>query len=145
MKTGNFHRTLIGQVTEGVNNIKAMFTPTNSHVLYYHSGQQTLRAFRVSDGQLIGTLRPHAQITTWSVDSTGQKVAIGCQDGSLLTAFLFDQTVYANIQNSLASLPNRHYLADHLGFSASFLRLIFHQKIYFKKIYKTNQKIYIKF
>lgn len=124
MKTGSFHRTLIGQVAEGVNSVKAMFTPTDSHVLYYHSGQQTLRAFRVSDGQLIGTLRPHAQITTWSVDSYGQNVVIGCQDGSLLTALLFDEFVYPKIRHYLAASPNRHYLAEHLGISVSFSEIL---------------------
>lgn len=54
MKTGGVMRTLIGQVAEGVNDVKAMFTSTGEHVLYYHSGHQTLRAFRVADGQLIG-------------------------------------------------------------------------------------------
>lgn len=117
MKTGSFHRTLIGQVTEGVNSVKAMFTPTDSHVLYYHSGQQTLRAFRVIDGQLIGTLRPHAHITTWCVDPSGQRIVIGCQDGSLLTAILFDEVINLNAKQNLAILPSRRYLADHLGIS----------------------------
>ena len=77
MKTGATARTLIGYVAEGVNDVRAEFTPTGKHVLYYHNGYQTLRAFRVSDGKLIGTLRPHAQITTWTCDSKGEKVVIG--------------------------------------------------------------------
>ena len=77
MKTGAIVRTLIGYVAEGVNDVKAEFTPTGKHVLYYHNGHQTLRAFRVSDGALIGTFRPHAQITTWISDSKGEKIVIG--------------------------------------------------------------------
>lgn len=83
MKSGTIIRTLIGQVAEGVNDVQARFTPNGSHVLYYHSGHQTLRIFRVANGQLIGTLRPHAQITTWSCDHNGEKIAIGRQSVKL--------------------------------------------------------------
>ncbi|KAI6183551.1 Leucine-rich repeat and WD repeat-containing protein [Aphelenchoides bicaudatus] len=115
IKTGGVMRTLIGQVAEGVNDVKAMFTSTGEHVLYYHSGHQTLRAFRVADGQLIGTFRPHARITTWSSDSSGERIVIGGQDGSLLTAFLYDEKAHPETQRSLACLPSRKYLADFLG------------------------------
>uniref|UniRef100_A0A915E369 NWD2 C-terminal beta-propeller domain-containing protein n=1 Tax=Ditylenchus dipsaci TaxID=166011 RepID=A0A915E369_9BILA len=118
MKTGNIARTLIGKVAEGVNDVQAHFTPKGDHVLYYHTGQQTLRAFRVADGMLIGTLRPHAQITTWSCDYNGEKVVIGCQDGSLLTSILYDVTVHPLIQKTLGSLLSRRYLAEHLGMAA---------------------------
>lgn len=77
MKSGSIIRTLIGKVAEGINDVEACFTPNGLHVLYYHSGHQTLRAFRVSDGQLIGTFRPHAQITSWSYDHNGKKIVIG--------------------------------------------------------------------
>lgn len=77
MKNGSIIRTLIGQVTEGINDVEARFTPSGLHVLYYHSGHQTLRAFRVFDGQLIGTFRPHAQITSWNCDHNGEKIIIG--------------------------------------------------------------------
>ncbi|KAI1720797.1 nuclear distribution protein nudF-2 [Ditylenchus destructor] len=113
LKNGALTKMLIGQVAEGVNDVQARFTPNGDHVLYYHNGQQTLRCFRVSDGQLIGTLRPHAQITTWGCN--GEKVVIGCQDGSLLTAILYDDTSQTGVQRALAALPSRRYLADHLG------------------------------
>ncbi|KAI6242071.1 Leucine-rich repeat and WD repeat-containing protein [Aphelenchoides fujianensis] len=79
------------------------------------AGQQTLRAFRVADGKLIGTFRPHARITTWASDASGQKIVIGGQDGSLLTAFLYDETTHPDAQQALAVLPSRRFLAEHLG------------------------------
>lgn len=53
MKTGAIVKTLIGYVAEGVNDVQAEFTPTGKHILYYHNGHQTLRIFRVSDGNFI--------------------------------------------------------------------------------------------
>ena len=43
MKTAGRIRTLIGNVTEGVNDVVANFTTNGQHVLYYHSGHKTLR------------------------------------------------------------------------------------------------------
>uniref|UniRef100_A0AC35FLU7 Uncharacterized protein n=1 Tax=Panagrolaimus sp. PS1159 TaxID=55785 RepID=A0AC35FLU7_9BILA len=68
----------------------------------------------VSDGKLIGTFRPHAQITTWICDNKGEKVVIGGQDGSLLTAMLFDSSTNSEALHSLGCLPSRRYLAEHL-------------------------------
>ncbi|KAH7668241.1 Protein T05C3.2, partial [Aphelenchoides avenae] len=115
MKNGSTLKTLIGTVAEGVNDVQARFTPTGEHVLYYNNGHQTLRAFRVADGQLIGTFRPHAQITTWTCDHKGEKIVIGGQDGSLLTSVIYDAKVKPEIQKTLALLPTRRYLAEHLG------------------------------
>ncbi|TKR88811.1 hypothetical protein L596_012996 [Steinernema carpocapsae] len=52
LKTGNVLKMLIGNVTEGVHDVRASFTLDGRHVLYYHYGHRTLRAFRVSDGPL---------------------------------------------------------------------------------------------
>ncbi|CAD5224899.1 unnamed protein product [Bursaphelenchus okinawaensis] len=115
MKTGQVMKTLIGQVAEGVNDVQARFSDTEDHVLYYHNGLQTLRAFRISDGQLVGTLRPHSRVTTWTCDKSGQIVVIGGLDGSLLTTFLYDEKTHPDSQTALANLPSRRYLADHLN------------------------------
>lgn len=115
MKNGQIVKTFIGQVAEGVNDVKAQFTKTGEHVLYYHSGQQTLRAHRMSDGLLVGTFRPHSRITTWTSDESGQMIVIGGQDGSLLTSFLYDLKIYPDSQRNLAQLPSRRYLAEHLN------------------------------
>uniref|UniRef100_A0A1I7RSF6 Bulb-type lectin domain-containing protein n=1 Tax=Bursaphelenchus xylophilus TaxID=6326 RepID=A0A1I7RSF6_BURXY len=115
LKTGQVTKTLIGQVAEGVNDVQARFTATGEHILYYHNGLQTLRAYRVNDGQLIGTLRPHSRVTTWTSDNSGQEIVMGGLDGSLLTTFLYDEKIYPDSQKSLAHLPSRRYLADHLN------------------------------
>ncbi|KAI6199667.1 hypothetical protein M3Y96_00651200 [Aphelenchoides besseyi] len=118
MKSGATVKTLIPLKCPTnccVNDVQARFTATDDHVLYYHSGQQTLRAFRVVDGQLIGTFRPHSRIITWTSDPTGEKIVIGGADGSLITAFLYDEQTHPNAQKNLAVLPSRRYLADHLG------------------------------
>jgi hypothetical protein len=67
-----------------------------------------------------GTFRPHARITTCASDSSGERIVIGGQDGSLLTAFLYDEKVHPEAQRSLASLPSRKYLAELLGIAVSF-------------------------
>uniref|UniRef100_A0A0M3JWN1 ANAPC4_WD40 domain-containing protein n=1 Tax=Anisakis simplex TaxID=6269 RepID=A0A0M3JWN1_ANISI len=115
MRTGSIMRTLIGNVVEGVNDVKAEFTLTGQHVLYYHSGHRTLRAFRVSDGSLVGTFRPHARITSWACDLRGYSLVIGGQDGSLLTTILFDEkTEKRDMLQVVAQLPSRRYLAEYL-------------------------------
>jgi len=115
-KSGSITRTLIGHVAEGVSDVKAIFSPTGEHVLYYHRGQQTLRAFRVCDGRLLGTFRPHAHVQTWAFDPSGERVVIGHVDGSLLTAVLHDEARLAGVKTgTLALLPSRKHLALHLG------------------------------
>uniref|UniRef100_A0AC35UEM1 NACHT domain-containing protein n=1 Tax=Rhabditophanes sp. KR3021 TaxID=114890 RepID=A0AC35UEM1_9BILA len=118
MKTGNVIRTLIGTVMEGVNDVSAYFTTTGQHVLYYHTGKQTLRCFRVADGKEIGTLKPHAKITDIKCDAKGQKIVMVCQDGSLLVSLICDEITHPTIQRTLASLPSRKHLLNHLGLAA---------------------------
>uniref|UniRef100_A0A1I8AA47 WD_REPEATS_REGION domain-containing protein n=2 Tax=Steinernema glaseri TaxID=37863 RepID=A0A1I8AA47_9BILA len=117
LRTTNVLRTLIGNVTEGVHDVRASFTLDGKHVLYYHYGHRTLRAFRVSDGAPVGVLRPHAQLTCWACASDGSTLIIGCQDGSLLSAILCtDQKI---VQEKVALMPSRRFLAEHLGIETS--------------------------
>ena len=46
LKHGKSLRTLIPKTAEGVFSNITMFTKTDEHVLYYHSGKNTLRLFR---------------------------------------------------------------------------------------------------
>ncbi|GMT03651.1 hypothetical protein PENTCL1PPCAC_25825, partial [Pristionchus entomophagus] len=114
MKSGNTLRTLIGAVAEGVNDVITAFTPNSLHVLYYHNGHKTLRCYRVSDGSLVGTFRPHAQLTCWTADASGSTIVIGGQDGSLLSTILYDDLIYEEVKLKLAQLPSRKHLADYL-------------------------------
>uniref|UniRef100_A0A915AEI7 WD_REPEATS_REGION domain-containing protein n=1 Tax=Parascaris univalens TaxID=6257 RepID=A0A915AEI7_PARUN len=122
MKTGGVIKTLIGNVVEGVNDVQVAFTPTGQHVLYYHNGHKTLRAFRVSDGTLVGTLRPHVQLKCWTCDSRGYALVIGGQDGSLLTVILFDEMAQGDLLKTVAQLPSRRHLADYLHIPLSELQ-----------------------
>uniref|UniRef100_A0A0K0FUG2 NACHT domain-containing protein n=1 Tax=Strongyloides venezuelensis TaxID=75913 RepID=A0A0K0FUG2_STRVS len=117
MKTGSIIRTLIGNVQEGVNDIFACFSSSGNHVLYYHTGHQSLRCYRVSDGKLIGTLKPHAKIVDIKSDPKGEKIVIGGLDGSVLVSVICDDYVYPEIRKTLVSLPSRKHLLNHLGLS----------------------------
>ncbi|ULT89955.1 hypothetical protein L3Y34_008385 [Caenorhabditis briggsae] len=114
MRSGQVAKTLIGNVTEGVNDVTCSFSPNGQYVFYYHSGHKTLRVFRVLDCQLIGTFRPHATITCWSYDPDGFFVIIGAQDGSLLTVVLNDPIAKEETLNKIAILPCRRHLAEYL-------------------------------
>ncbi|KAK0413280.1 hypothetical protein QR680_006708 [Steinernema hermaphroditum] len=113
MKASGVLRTLIGNVTEGVHDVRASFTHDGRFVLYYHYGHRTLRAFRVTDGTAVGTLRPHAQLTCWTCAPDGSSIIIGCQDGSLLSAILC--TDASTVAEKVAHLPSRRFLAEHFG------------------------------
>ncbi|EFP10882.1 hypothetical protein CRE_30786 [Caenorhabditis remanei] len=114
MRSGQVAKTLIGNVTEGVNDVTCSFSPNGQYVFYYHSGHKTLRVFRVLDCQLIGTFRPHATITCWSYDPDGFFVILGAQDGSLLTVVLNDPLAKEETLNKIALLPCRRHLAEFL-------------------------------
>uniref|UniRef100_A0A0N4ZF20 NACHT domain-containing protein n=1 Tax=Parastrongyloides trichosuri TaxID=131310 RepID=A0A0N4ZF20_PARTI len=115
MKTGSVIKNLIGNVREGVNDIFACFSSSGNHVLYYHTGHQSLRCFRVSDGKLIGTLKPHAKIVDIKSDIKGQQIVIGGLDGSVLVAIICDDLIYPGINKVVASLPSRKHLLNYLG------------------------------
>ncbi|MFH4982416.1 hypothetical protein AB6A40_009125 [Gnathostoma spinigerum] len=115
MKNGSVIRTLIDKVAEVVNDTKICFTPSGEHILYFNSNQQTLNAFRVSDGTHIGTLRPHASLTCWTCDKKNNSVVIGCQDGSIITTILCDEKSRYDTLKVVALLPSRRYLAKHLN------------------------------
>ncbi|CAB3397348.1 unnamed protein product [Caenorhabditis bovis] len=114
IKTGLTAKTLIGNVTEGVNDVTCSFTPNGQYVVYFHSGHKTLRVFRVLDSQLIGTFRPHATITCWNYDPKGNLIIVGAQDGSLLSLVLRDPLLKEETLINMAKLPCRRHLADYL-------------------------------
>lgn len=114
LKKGQTLRTLIPRVIEGINEIRAEFTPCNTYILYYHNGHKTLRIFRTSDGQMISCFKPHAQLTTFIASKDGKKIIIGGVDGSVLVTALVDPQDPKSL-HYLAKQPGRKVLADHLG------------------------------
>lgn len=113
MKKGNSVRRLIPRAIEGVNDIRAVFTADSRHVLYYHSGQGTLRIFRTTDGQEIACFRPHAELTAFASSPDGHRLVIGGVDGSVLVMIIVD-TESSNDLEFLAKQPTRKALAEHL-------------------------------
>jgi len=53
LKTGLTVHCLIPRVAEGVFSTISLFTGSDQHVVYYHSGRRSIRVFRVSDGRQI--------------------------------------------------------------------------------------------
>ena len=49
LKGGAILTTLIPKLAEGMFHVIAKFNETNEYVLYYHSGHQTLKVFRMED------------------------------------------------------------------------------------------------
>lgn len=114
LKKGHTLRTLIPRVIEGINEIRAEFTPCNNYILYYHNGHKTLRIFRASDGQLISSFKPHAQLTSFVASKDAKTIVIGGVDGSVLVTALVDPQDPRSL-HYLAKHPGRKALADHIG------------------------------
>ena len=99
LKTGMTIHTLVPRSAEGLHpDNKSDFTPSNDHVYFYHSGKQSIRLFRLSDGCKIADYKVHAEITANIVVAYDSKTLVmGGTDGSLVVLAISDQQLHEHL------------------------------------------------
>jgi hypothetical protein len=90
-RTGKTVRTLIGKVAEGVYDVIAFFTPTNTHVIYYNKGKRTIRVFRTVDGLQIADMKCPAKVRQAIATPDGQALVVGYEDGAVQMFLIVDR------------------------------------------------------
>lgn len=115
LKSGKKVHTLIPRVAEGVFDVVTMFTKTDQYVIYYHTGHQTIRVFRATDGKEIAHYKVHADIRAIASTGGGTSLVLGAVDGSVVVLVIADPKNRANVE-FLHMLPsrqeNQHSSAD---------------------------------
>lgn len=106
LKNGKTVKVLIPPVSEGVFAVTAKFNKTNEYVLYYHSGRQTMRLFRLYDGKMIGNYKLAADVTDFTTTQDGLSVVVGGVDGSFVVLAIVDPENNA-AKEKLQQLPSR--------------------------------------
>ncbi|CAG0888380.1 unnamed protein product [Darwinula stevensoni] len=107
LKHGKSLKTLIPKTAEGVFSNITMFTKTDEHVLYYHSGKNTLRLFRTSDGKMIANYRIQAELSSIETTSDGTAIVIGTVDGCLTVLHIAD-ALKPDSLHKLGYFPSRN-------------------------------------
>jgi WD40 repeat protein len=90
LKTGNKVKVLIPKVAEGVFDVDTLITENDRHVIYYHSGRRTIRAFRLEDGKKIADYKSTAKVRCMVCAQDSKSVIIGCEDGTVNMLIIAD-------------------------------------------------------
>ncbi|KAF8794516.1 NACHT and WD repeat domain-containing protein 2 [Argiope bruennichi] len=106
LRSGKTVKVLIPPVSEGVFAVTAKFNSTDDYVLYYHSGRQTIRLFRMSNGKMIGNFKLAAEATDFRTTHDGLSAVVGGVDGSFVVLAISDPENQES-QLKLQKLPSR--------------------------------------
>ncbi|GBO08535.1 hypothetical protein AVEN_148792-1, partial [Araneus ventricosus] len=106
LRSGKTVKVLIPPVSEGVFAVTAKFNSTDDYVLYYHSGRQTIRLFRMSNGKMIGNYKLAAEASDFRTTHDGLSVVVGGVDGSFVVLAIADPENQES-QLKLQKLPSR--------------------------------------
>lgn len=90
LKTGNKVKILIPKIAEGVFDVDTIITENDNHVIYYHSGRRTIRAFRLEDGKKIADYKSNAKVRCMVCSQDSKNVVIGCEDGTIHMLIIAD-------------------------------------------------------
>ena len=90
LKNGNKVKVLIPKIAEGVFDVDTLITENDKHVIYYHSGRRTIRAFRIEDGQKIADYKSTARVRCMVCAQDSKSVVIGCEDGTVNMMIIAD-------------------------------------------------------
>ncbi|XP_035219910.1 NACHT and WD repeat domain-containing protein 2-like [Stegodyphus dumicola] len=107
LRNGKTVKVLIPPVSEGVFAVTAKFNRTDNYVLYYHSGRQTIRLFRVSNGKMIANYKLAAEASDFTTTHDGLSVVVGGVDGSFVVLAIADPENEESKQK-LRNLPSRN-------------------------------------
>ncbi|GIY01134.1 NACHT and WD repeat domain-containing protein 2 [Caerostris darwini] len=106
LRGGKTVKVLIPPVSEGVFAVTAKFNSTDNYVLYYHSGRQTIRLFRMSNGKMIGNYKLASEATDFRTTHDGLSVVVGGIDGSFVVLAIADPENEES-KEKLQALPSR--------------------------------------
>lgn len=81
---------LIPKVAEGVFDVDTLITDNDKHVIYYHSGRRTIRAFRLEDGKKIADYKSTARVRCMISSQDSKSLIIGCEDGTVNMLIIAD-------------------------------------------------------
>lgn len=90
LKNGNKVKVLIPKVAEGVFDVDTIITENDKHVIYYHSGRRTIRAFRLEDGRKIADYKSTAKVRCMVCSQDSKNLIIGCEDGTVHMLIIAD-------------------------------------------------------
>lgn len=90
LKNGSKVKILIPKIAEGVFDVDTVITENDKHVVYYHSGRRTIRAFRLEDGKKIADYKSTAKVRCMICSQDSKNVIIGCEDGTINMLIIAD-------------------------------------------------------
>lgn len=90
LKNGNKVKVLIPKVAEGVFDVDTLITENDKHVIYYHSGRRTIRAFRLEDCKMIADYKSAAKVKCMVCSQDSKSIVIGCEDGTVNMLIIAD-------------------------------------------------------
>ncbi|CAF0730783.1 unnamed protein product [Brachionus calyciflorus] len=90
LKNGSKVKILIPKIAEGVFDVDTIITENDRHVIYYHSGRRTIRAFRLEDGKKIADYKSTARVKCMICTQDSKNVIIGCEDGTIHMLIIAD-------------------------------------------------------
>ena len=90
LKTGKQVKVLIPKIAEGVFDVDTVITENDKHVIYYHSGRRTIRAFRLEDCKKIADYKSTAKVRCMICAQDSRSVIIGCEDGTVNMLIIAD-------------------------------------------------------
>lgn len=90
LKNGSRVKILIPKVAEGVFDVDTLITTNDRHVIYYHSGRRTIRAFRLEDGKKIADYKSTARVKCMVTTQDSKGLVIGCEDGTVNMMIIAD-------------------------------------------------------
>ncbi|XP_014665918.1 PREDICTED: uncharacterized protein LOC106807919 [Priapulus caudatus] len=111
LNTGTTELTLLRRSAEGVHRTRALFSTNDRHIVYYNSGTQNIRVFRVADGTMIADYKLHTIVTAMVAAPDGYSIVLGAADGSLTTLTIADPAYKDSVQH-LKCLKSRTYVPD---------------------------------
>ncbi|PRD35569.1 UNVERIFIED_CONTAM: NACHT and WD repeat domain-containing protein 2 [Trichonephila clavipes] len=106
LRSGKTVKVLIPPVSEGVFAVTAKFNSTDDYVLYYHSGRQTIRIFRISNSKMIGNFKLAAEASDFRTTHDGLSIVVGGVDGSFVVLAIADPENKES-KEKLQQLPSR--------------------------------------
>jgi WD40 repeat protein len=90
LKNGSRVKVLIPKVAEGVFDVDTLITENDRHVIYYHSGRRTIRAFRLEDSKKIADYKSTARVKCMVAAQDSKSLIIGCEDGTVNMLIIAD-------------------------------------------------------
>jgi hypothetical protein len=97
LKSGKKTKVLIPKVAEGLYDVDTLITENDKHVIYYHTGKRTIRAFRLEDGKKIADYKSTASVLCMVCSQDSKLLVFGCEDGTVNVLIIADPEMEENV------------------------------------------------